>query len=72
MGTRVRAANKSVPTRDASEEAKAGVRTWRVDAEAPAGEGRFGEEHDLEERQEEGESYEKNAGAREVGRTSKN
>lgn len=63
MGKRARKTHKPVPARDVGEEAETRRGDRRADAEAPAGEGRLGEEHDPQERQEEGEPYEEDVGA---------
>lgn len=68
MGARTREAHEQIPARDAGEEAAAGLRDRSPNAEAPAGEGRPGEEHDPSPRQEEGELNKEDVGARKVGR----
>lgn len=62
MGERARETDDEVREGTSDEEEKG--RTERFDAQAPAGEGRPGEEHDDTEGQEEGVSFEKDAGTR--------
>lgn len=50
MGTRTRKADEQVPTRDAGEEKKTGLRDRSSDVTSSAGESGLGEEYDSEKR----------------------